>query len=132
VGFSNFDIKYDTRDGKFKAFEINTRQGRSNYYVSSTGNNIARYVTEDFVLGEDLGECVYNSKEIYWRYVPDSVVSKYVSMELRTKIKELKKGKKAYSSLRYGYDLKLNVKRSLFVFLHEKHHIGKFRMYYKP
>ena len=78
TGFANFDIKYDSRDGSYRVFEINLRQGRSNYYVTGAGLNIARYVVEDRVLGSDLGPCVMNEKETFWHSVPRAVVYKYV------------------------------------------------------
>ena len=69
VGFSNFDIKYDRRDGKFKFFEINTRQGRSNYYVTGSGFNVAEYIVEDFVYGKEL-PLRYAKEEHLWMVVP--------------------------------------------------------------
>ncbi len=131
VGFSNFDIKYDSRDGKYKAFEINVRQGRSNYYVTASGNNIARQVVDDRIKNLPFEETKYNSNEIYWRYVPDKVVYKYITEEQKAKVKSLIKAKKAYSSMRYPFDLKGNPKRLAFVLVHEHNHIKKFKTYYK-
>ena len=131
TGFSNFDIKHDRRDNSFRAFEINTRQGRSNYYVTATGNNIARLIVEDRIEKKDK-ETVINDKKIYWRYIPDSIVKKYVSGKLYSEINKLKKEKKAFSSMRYGYDLKGNFKRRIYVMMHEYRHHKKFKTFYHP
>ena len=89
VGFSNFDIKYDTRDGKFKFFEINTRQGRSNFYVTGSGFNVAEYITEDFFYGRDL-PLKYAEEEHLWTVVPKGVALKYVKdPELKARMRKL-------------------------------------------
>ena len=77
IGFSNFDIKYDKRDGKYKFFEINTRQGRSNYYVTGSGFNVAKYFVEEYINGADLP---YEEarEEHLWLVVPKKVALKYV------------------------------------------------------
>ncbi|MCP1103160.1 D-aspartate ligase [Aequitasia blattaphilus] len=85
VGFSNFDIKYDTRDGKYKFFEINTRQGRSNYYVTGSGFNIAKYLVEDYVYGTTRKFEMAKENHL-WMVVPKGVAFKYVKDE---KTKEL-------------------------------------------
>lgn len=77
IGFSNFDIKFDIRDGTYRFFEINTRQGRSNYYVTNAGFNVAGYFVEDYILGREIR---YDDrfKERLWLTVPKGVARKYV------------------------------------------------------
>ena len=80
TGFSNFDIKYDPRDGKFKFFEINVRQGRSNFYVTNAGFNIARYLVDDYIYEKDM-DFVTCTNPSLWMVVPKGVAFKYVKDE---------------------------------------------------
>lgn len=104
VGFSNFDIKYDQRDGKYKAFEINTRQGRSNYYVTAAGANLAQYVVEDWVYNHPIDfKSVEN--EILWMVVPKGVAFKYIKAEkYREKMRSLVGAGKMINPLNYKAD----------------------------
>ena len=128
TGFSNFDIKYDPRDGGYKVFEINLRQGRSNYYVTGAGQNIARYVVEDRVFQHDLGECVVNQNANLYRSVPRSVVCNYVrDSEFVARAKQLIKQGKESVSMYYAPDLRGNLLRWLYVKVHMFRYFDKFK-----
>ncbi|CAN7308685.1 hypothetical protein [Knoellia sp. LjRoot47] len=49
VGYANFDLKYDPRDGTTKFLELNPRLGRSNYYVTGTGFNPVTWYVDEYV-----------------------------------------------------------------------------------
>lgn len=77
IGYSNFDIKYDTRDGEYKFFEINTRQGMSNYYVTASGFNVAKYFVEEYIYGNDLPFEIAKEEHL-WMTVPKRVAREYI------------------------------------------------------
>ncbi len=131
VGYSNFDIKYDERDGSFRAFEINLRLGRSNNYVTSAGCNVAKYIVDDYVLGKSLGECEFCANEILWHSVPKGVVFEYCrDAKCVERAKALTKAGKAHPSLWYKPDTFMNPKRLFFLVMHGRNHYGKFKTYY--
>lgn len=131
TGFSNFDIKFDTRDNKYKVFEINLRQGRSNYYVTSSGNNIAKYVVEDRVYNKQL-DLKIQKEPFFWHVIPNNVVYNYVKdQELVNKAKKLVQEGKSATSFGYKADLKGNFKRRWYIFLYSINQMRKFKKYCK-
>jgi D-aspartate ligase len=128
VGFSNFDIKFDTRDGKFKFFELNTRQGRSNYYVTGSGFNIAKYLVEEHIYGKEL-EFEMAKKEHLWMVIPKTVAFKYVKDEtLKEKMRQLIREKKVVNPIFFHKDFVL--KRFMAMLKTHLSHFIKFKKYY--
>jgi D-aspartate ligase len=126
-GLADCDIKYDHRDGKYKMFEINIRQGRSHYRVTGGGDNLARYIVEDYLYHNPL-ELKYVKDEFFWHVVPLGVVYKYVKdKEKLEKIKRLVRDKKVCHSLYYKDDLGL--KRLAYLKLRDVNQYRKFRKY---
>lgn len=131
TGFCNCDLKYDCRDGKYKLFEINIRQGRSNYSVTAAVENIAKILVQDRVLHNELPLKIQD-KELFWHLVPSSLALKYVKdPEKKAKIVSLIKENKSVHTFDYAYDLKGNFKRSLYVMLYKLNHIRKYKKYLK-
>ncbi len=104
VGFSNFDIKYDPRDGKFKAFEINCRQGRSNYYVTAAGYNLARVLVEDLVEHKPQSSPVLADKRHLWWAIPKKVAYDYIPRWLHGEMEALEQAGQADNPLWYSGD----------------------------
>lgn len=128
TGFSNFDIKYDMRDGKFKVFEINVRQGRSNFYVTGAGYNIMEYVVKDHVFGEELGDTVYADKENLWLVIPKKVAFDYIKpIEYKTRMKSLIRKGQVINPLFCKGDN--NAKRMLRLAKQHMSHFAKYKKY---
>lgn len=128
VGFSNIDMKFDSRTGKYMLFEINPRLGRSSFFVRAAGLNMIAAMIDNVVYGKD-ADCVYSDRTALWTNVPKVVLRKYVTEPaLSAEIKELYRQKKVLKSLWYKKDL--NLKRMLRVSRYYFGHINNYRRYY--
>ncbi|MDR2771666.1 MAG: ATP-grasp domain-containing protein [Clostridiales Family XIII bacterium] len=128
TGFSNFDLKYDRRDGKLKVFELNARQGRSNYYVTGAGENIARYLVEDFICERDLQPKFVTARSL-WMVVPRRVAFSFTPRTpYHAEMKRLIRAGRCANPLLYkadsGLNHRLGVRKNLLG------HFFKFAKYY--
>jgi len=104
-GFSNFDLKWDERTGEYRFFEMNPRQGRSSFYVTASGYNLAKWLTEDVVEHKELS-CTIAEKEFLWLLAPCGLLKKYVKdRDILRKAKKLKREGKSAKQLLWSKDI---------------------------
>ncbi|MGX7196572.1 carboxylate--amine ligase [Enterococcus olivae] len=80
-GFPNLDLKYDEKENNFKVFEINLRQGRSSYYSTLNGYNLAKVLTEDLFYNFKDEKLIGSDDQLptkMWLAIPKRLMTKYV------------------------------------------------------
>ena len=130
TGFSNFDIKL--REGTtddYRVFEVNLRQGRSNFYLTAAGLNVGRLAAE--VYESDGDDCVRIENSVFWHHIPKSTAYTYTEdKELVARAKALAKEGKESSSVWYRPDMAWNPLRTVCVLEQLRRQKQKFKIYY--
>ena len=128
VGFANFDVKVDPRDGSAQFFEVNPRIGRNNYYVTAAGANPVRFLVADRVDGTAV-EPVVVEREVLYSILPHRLLRRYVlEPELRAKVDGLIRRRATAHPLRYRAETRL--KRRFYVAVAALNQFRKFHRYY--
>ena len=124
-GFAEFDLKYDSRDGSYKVFEINPRQARSSYYLTACGHNLIEYLVNDLIYHKTQAPVIMKNKMVL-SFVPKSVMYKYItSNALKAEIRTLVREGKFVRPLHYPKDMGLM--RSIYLLLRDINYILKYR-----
>ncbi len=130
IGFANFDIKCGDDPTDFRVFEINLRQGRSNFYMTAAGLSTARLAAE--VYESDGDSCEKCENEVFWHLIPKSVAYSFTDdEELVNRAKALTKAGKESSSLWYPADMLKNPLRLICVLEQLRRQKKKYKTYCK-
>ncbi len=127
-GFSNFDMKDDARDGKYKLFEMNPRQGRSSFFVTASGYNLAKWLVEDVVEHKEQGLTIADAHHL-WMIAPAGIIKKYLKDEaLLAEAKELMRQGKVSHQLFCKEDAGL--KRRIWYIKNQLNNYRKYKRYF--
>ncbi len=78
VGFVNFDLKFDETRNEYLFFELNPRQGRSSYYIHTSGKNLMKALVDDAVLNTPYHGTFYAEKEGIWSNISTRLLKSVV------------------------------------------------------
>lgn len=130
TGFSNFDVKFDTRDQTYKFFELNARLGRSNYYVTAAGKNTAEYYVKDYIENSPIEFSVADEQVLYSAVPKRLLLQNLLSEKTKQLVRQLYRSNKVFHPL-YSKD-ETNLKRKLYVKMATINYFKKFKQYPQP
>ena len=123
TGFAEFDLKYDKRVNDYKLLEINPRQGRSSYYLTSLGCNLVEILKKDLIDKEKLDYQVLD-KEVLLSFVPKKIIENYV-VNKTYKEKALSMYKNHINPIKYKKDF--SFKRWLLLYKKDKRYFDDYK-----
>jgi len=129
-GLANFDVKRDPRDGSYRFFEINVRQGNSHYFSTAAGKPVVQQLVHDFI-GKNVNSTQQNTEQetIMSHIIPKIMFSWVVKDEVTMRqVKKLLQNKKNVHPLYYAADMSL--KRRLSLWKNSLGHIKKYFQFY--
>lgn len=62
TGICHFDVQYDKKNNRYVVFEINIRQGRSNYYTLASKTNLAKLLVDDYIYNKNKKLMIANNE----------------------------------------------------------------------
>ena len=128
TGFCNFDMKFDSKNGEYKFYDLNPRQGRSSFFVTAAGYNLAEFLADCCVYNKNF-DTVYAKADRLWLSVPKKIIFDYVeNADVLERVKKLIKEKKYAYTLLYKKDM--NIKRFLMMKLYYRKHIKNYKKYF--
>lgn len=128
VGFANFDLKLDTRDGKYKLFEMNLRPGRSSFFVTAGGYNLAKWLADDVFYDKEMGLTIAQ-KQVLWTLIPKRIIFQYVQdAKLKQEARQLIREGKLVRSYWYREDRSL--KRWISYIRNQRSYFQKYKRYF--
>ncbi|WP_150461389.1 carboxylate--amine ligase [Nesterenkonia ebinurensis] len=135
VGYANFDLKYDPRDGSTKFFELNPRLGNSSYYVTGTGHNPVTWYVADWILNTlppAAGQPpLETTEETVYTLLPKWLAPRYVTdPQRRRRVAKLLRSGGARNPFFYAADRSL--RRRPLVLAAQAKLVKKFFTYYPP
>jgi len=80
TGICHFDVQYDIKRKKFYVFEMNIRQGRSNFYTLASGVNLVEQIVDDYIYNKD-NEFYIANKKFTVSILPKFILKKCINCD---------------------------------------------------
>ncbi len=132
VGYANFDLKHDPRDGSTVFFELNPRLGRSNFYLTAGGRNTAELYVREHVQGLDPlppGATPQLDEPHLYTVLPRWLLRRYIAdPALRGRVRSLGRMRRATNPL--WYRAETDPRRLAYLVIAQANQVRKYRTYY--